>query len=255
MLDRAQADRLIQLWAHRGDFSTEAEWVELYQQIKAVLMRCRAPQLANLPESREVYVQDYFTHKVFETAGRNTTQLFAPGALCGFFSNYLIDRLRDLNPEAITSLGNEEEGESPLIERLAVTDDATEDLDPANDAMEYGISLEQARESARILLNSLPAWQLIVLARKICADLDESTPIYKLAEQLGAQSAAYHLAKLGVTKRHGGSGNSDFRTTILGKWIESFGVELTPENSGCIQWLVAQLCHEAQNMDTEESAP
>lgn len=253
-MDRAQSERLVHLWNHRGDFQTEAEWTELYRLVQIRLMTCNAPILLSLPDTREYYIQDFFLYKVLETAGRNTTPLHGAGALCTFFRNFLIDDLRSQAPEDTVASYEGEDEEPPFIEQFGFIP-AEEKLDPTRDAIEYGITLEKARYSARELLISLMGWLRIILARKFCADLDDSQKTIHLAKELGAVSPSYHLEKLGVTKRHGSAGNPDFSNTQLGKWIASLGVEPIQENAACMQWLFVQLCHEAQVMDQEETQP
>jgi len=251
-MDRAQSERLIHLWKHRGNFQTEAEWTELYRLVHLKLMTCNAPILLSLPDTREYYIQDFFLYKVLETAGRNTTPLHSAGALCTFFRNFLIDDHRRQAPEDTVASSEGEGDEPPLIEQIGFMP-VEEKLDPARDAIEYGVTLEQARHSARQFLLSLMGWLPIILARKFCADLDVAKKTIHLAKELGAVSPSHNLEKLGVTKRHGSAGNPDFPNTQLGKWIASLGVEPIQENAACMQWLFVQLCHEAQVMDQEET--
>lgn len=250
-MDREQSNRLIYLWQYRGEIQMEAEWAELYQLVHRKLMTCNAPILRTLPDTREYYIHIFFIYKVFETAGRNTTPLHSAGALCTFFRNFLIDDLRGQAPEDTLVSSEGEDEEPPLIEQLGVIS-PEEKLDPARDAIEYGITLEQVRHSAREFLLTLMGWQRVILARKFCADQDEARSADKLAKELGAVSSAHHLKKLGVTKLHGGGGNPDFAETQLGKWIASLGVEPIQNNLACIQWLFAQLCHEALALHQEE---
>ncbi|MBK6744826.1 MAG: hypothetical protein IPG66_18475 [Hydrogenophilales bacterium] len=210
------------------------------------LKRCKAPILASLPESKEHSIDDFFRIKAFETAGRNSTPLYGPRALCRFFNNYLKDCLRAQDTAEITDSGHEDtdDDDTPFIERFGFS--PPEDMiDPALDALEYGITLSQARSAARALLMSLADWQLTVLAQSTCADTDDKLTADALAKQLAIPSANYHLKKLGITKAHGGGGNPHFRECHLGQWIAGFGVDPVQDNVACIHWLLIQLCHEA----------
>lgn len=245
-MDRASRERLVYLWDHRDEIRSNPEWNELYMLIQRQLKRCKAPILASLAESKQNYIDDFFRIKVFETAGRNSTRLYGPRALCGFFNNYLKDCLRGLDTAEITDTGDEDRDDdgTPFIERFGFT--PPEDcIDPTQDALDYRITLAQARSSARELLKSLAEWQLTILAQSTCADTDDKLTADALAKQLAIPAANYHLKKLGITKAHGGRGNPHFRESHLGKWITGFGVDPAQNNVACIHWLLIQLCHEA----------
>ena len=214
-------------------------------------MSCNAPILSTLPDTRENYINDFFTDKVFETAGRNATPLYHAGALCSFFRNYLIERQRALGLE-MAFLDQEEDNGVSFIDRLqAVTPEERLALD--QDALQYGIPLTSARQSARELLTSLKPWQQVILARSTCADKDDKLTADELAKSMCIPSAHHHLRRLGVTKYQGGQGNPNFRDTLLGRWILGFGIEPVLDNVACIHWLLAVLCVEAMVMDQEEA--
>lgn len=244
-------ERLVHLWNHRGDGISAEGWADLYQLARWQLMSCNAPILSTLPDTRENYINDFFTDKVFETAGRNATPLYHAGALCSFFRNYLIERQRALGLE-MAFLDQEEDNGVSFIDRLqAVTPEERLALD--QDALQYGIPLTSARQSARELLTSLKPWQQVILARSTCADKDDKLTADELAKSMCIPSAHHHLRRLGVTKYQGGQGNPNFRDTLLGRWILGFGIEPVLDNVACIHWLLAVLCVEAMVMDQEEA--
>lgn len=129
----ARRQRLQGLWKRR-DHLNEAEWTELYIMVYHILIPPSGQNinlLAELPEAAEIYVDGFFTEKVFRPTVRENfnAQFIYPGALRGFFCNYLKDRrneierqprlasLQRLFPKAVDS----SEQDDSLLDHLSPT--------------------------------------------------------------------------------------------------------------------------------------
>ena len=89
-------DVLTEYWL-RLDILTGKEWEDFYRIVRSALMRCPASELRSLPDSRESYIDEFFTEKLFFKAQRKSDagiQSISGGALCRFFRNYLLDQVR-----------------------------------------------------------------------------------------------------------------------------------------------------------------
>ena len=218
----------------RLDVLSDVEWKAFYRLVHKALLRCPAPELAALPDTRVNYIDEFFTEKLFFKAQRMSSagiQSISGGALCRFFRNYLLD-------------------EVDRYKRNPLTEDDPEDESGADDQNEDALIDEFLANSSRDKLDdlvqsflaSLPDWALLMLRGHFCAD-DDSVAMSKLCQ--GIASYHYKAQKLGVTVKKDAVGLVGYEHTLLGQWMQSLDVRIAPENHALMIFLLEVICLEA----------
>ena len=221
----------------RMDQLSKPEWADFYRRVRMALLRCPAPQLRNLPDSRENYICEFFAEKLFFKAQRiaaTGNQTISGGALCGFFRNYLTDVLHGY--QRMPLLGDSEAEPGMPI-----------DLANPEEAIKVFLNQIGGHEvlvrSVKDFRAHLEDWALLMLSGHFCADDDKAIPMAALCR--GIPAYHYKAQGLGITvKKH----TADFRgyeRTRIGQWINAMGVDIAPENYAVIRFLLGALCVEA----------
>lgn len=224
--------RLTDYWVRRGSLS-DAEWEDFYLCVKRALVRCPSSELAGLPDQRGNYIDEFFTEKIFFRAGAGAAdgiQSISGGALCSFFRRFLIDQLRGAQRHYPLDSG--------------ALQDSTEDSSGDENHLlvhEFLVQIggdEQVNELVRQFLETLDDWALLMLRGHFCAD--DAIPMAKLCK--GIPSYHYKAQKLGITVKRGDPEMLGFEHTLIGKWITSLGVEISPVNIPVIHHLLGLIC-------------
>ena len=227
---------LTHFWV-RMDRLTQNEWEDFYRCVRAALLRCPAPELSGLPDRRENYIDEFFTEKLFFRAQRTNEsgiQTISGGALCTFFRRYLIDQLRGYQRPALT----EKDG----LERLPNVEDGADDETTVSEFLSTNGGHEVLRQRVVDFLATLEDWGLLMLRGHFCAD-DDAIPMSALCK--GIPSYHYKAQKLGITVNRSLVEMHGYEHTLIGKWIVGMGVDVIPQNSPVIQFLLGAICLEA----------
>ena len=229
-------EALRDLWSRRTMLS-QAEWEKLYKIIFNALRRHASPELFALPESRDDYIQHFFTDKVFPLDHSDCAHI---GALRCYFQRYLIDQIRRQKTRAEIPLDDTAPMSSHHDDEAA-NDEAAHDavLSPAFDgAPDYpGIAA-----SARAWLAASEAWARLYLALSYCPDAERSEPLRDLAARYNIASYAYKASRLGFNWK---KGIDDYKNTLIGAWLVSLGFSISPDEMDAIHDALKILCFEA----------
>ena len=236
-----QQRRLTDYWVRLGQLS-EIEWSDFYRQVRSALLRCPASELSNLPDTKENYIDEFFTEKIFFKAQRNASegiQSISGGALCFFFRNFLRDKL---------------DGYKRFSDEEAEFGEDSIETDEGQQIKEFLDEIgEQALASAvQRFIGELPDWGVLMLSNHFCADEDVATPMSTLCKDI--PSYHYKAQKLGVTVNKRSANFLGYEHTLIGQWIDSLKVRIAPENHAIIQFLLGAVCLEAAALALEESA-
>ena len=221
----------------RLDQLTDAEWTDFYRRVRMALLRCPATQLRDLPDSRESYIDDFFTEKLFFKAQRATAggiQTISGGALCFFFRNYLTDQLRGIKP-------TQEIGDAEAAPEMSV--DCADPDEAVKGFLNQIGGHEALASSVDSFLAQLEAWALLMLRSHFCADDDEAIAMSELCK--GIASYHYKAQKLGITVKKNTGDFLGYEHTRIGQWVKGMGVAIVPENYAVIVFLLGALCLEA----------
>lgn len=237
--------RLDDLWRRRIDL-IEPEWKQLYELVYSILHRQRrrfAAQYQTLSAHglfEDDLIEDFFCDKVFSPAGKSSTVGYVhAGSLVGFYSNYLIDRLRRYHDDPVP-------WDDALANRKMVVERCVEHKQAEHVLEEAGLAPESVAESAKKFLAGIEPWALLMLGRSVCPDPDEAVPLYRLAREAAIPSYADRARKLGITVGRARFGEPRVvRESLLHGWIESFGIEVADENQAVILALLQILCQTA----------
>ncbi len=228
-------------WVRLGQL-TEPEWADFYRRVRLALLRCPAGELSRLPDSKESYIDEFFTEKIFFKAQRTNPegiQSISGGALCGFFRNFLRDKLDTYKRFS---------GEEPELSEDHRVNDNDQQIREFLD--ETG---EQALASAvHEFINELPDWGLLMLSGHFCADDGVASPMSLLCKDI--PSYHYKAQKLGVTVGKRSASFLGYEHTLIGQWIHSLKVAIAPENHCIILFLLGALCLEAAATVQESQA-
>ena len=227
-------DAFSEYWLRLDELNAQ-EWESFYRLVRQALVRCPAPELGSLPDTRESYIDEFFTEKLFFKAQRMSDtgiQSLSGGALCRFFRNYLLDHLRHYERRPIAKTNPDDEGHSE------VPDD-----DGQVDRFVSTIGRDRLGHALQAFLASLPDWALLMLRGHFCADEDEAAPMSSLCK--GIPSYHYKAQKLGITVKRGADGLIGYEHTQIGQWMESIGVQIAPENHAVMTFLLGAICLEA----------
>ena len=234
--------RLLTAYWVRLSQLTKPEWTDFYRRVRLALLRCPAGELSRLPDSKESYIDEFFTEKIFYKAQRAAPegiQSISGGALCGFFRNYLRDKLdtykrfSDEDPE--------------LSEDPGTDDDDRHVREFLDETGEQELTVAVTR-----FIVELPDWGVLMLSGHFCAEEGTASPMSLLCKDI--PSYHYKAQKLGVTVGKRPASLRGYETTLIGKWIHSLNVEIAPENRSVILFLLGALCLEAAAIVQEGSA-
>jgi hypothetical protein len=228
-------DVLTGFWI-RLDALTGSEWEVFYRLVRKALLRCPASELTALPDTRESYIDEFFTEKLFFKAQRKSDtgiQSISGGALCRFFRNYLTDQLRHYESRPLTD-------EEPTDYAGGERDDGEQFVD----AFLSKIGREHLEISVQEFLDTLPDWALLMLRGHFCANDGEAAPMSALCK--GIPSYHYKAQKLGITvKKDEVAGQIGYEHTIIGQWMQSLGISIAPQNQLLMEFLLGLVCLEA----------
>ena len=232
-------------WSRR-DALTASEWTDFYYRVRKALMRCPAPELSAISDSRESYIDEFFTEKLFFTAQRAPTtgiQSISGGALCLFFRRFLIDKIRGRKQE------------DSLDENVPDNDATPVTTAPDNhiDKLLAHIGGHEALAlSVDTFLAQLEDWALLMLCGHFCADDDEAIAMSTLCR--GIPAYHYKAQSLGITVKKNAANFLGYEHTRIGQWVKGMGVDIVPENRPAIGFLLEALCLEA-TAEAGEGAP
>jgi hypothetical protein len=222
---------LTDYWNRRPDLS-KPEWARFYMLVRAALMSASAPQLASLPEDREVYIAEFFQDKVFYTTPISEHELLE-GALRKFFRNYLTDKIR-AKPDTIQTSTFDDDGDA-FVDRIPHEIDSEE-----AEVREFLniIPVEKLAQSAIAFIDSLEERHRLMLSGHYCAD----SPVPMSTLFRGVNGYHYQAQRLGVTVNRGSRGLEGYEHTLIGQWMCSLGVKPAPENLALVHFLLKTLC-------------
>lgn len=232
---------LTEYWNRRSTL-TEAEWRRFYVLVRAALLRCPASELAGLSDDKENYINEFFTDKLFFAEARGTFTL-SGGALCGFFRNFLRDKLRTKPPTTDFSALDTDDGRT--FEEILADERGTRTS--VSDFL-HTTTVATLHESAYEFLVGLEEWGRVMLRRHYCAD--EPIPMSTLCRDI--PSYHYKSGQLGVTRGKKETSLLGYEHTLIGKWLLSLGVELKAENIEIVLFLLQVLCHLALMEENED---
>jgi len=87
MNSRQRDEQLALLWTRcSGSGASKEDWEALYRLVSNVLIKCKAPELAGLPDERRVWVETFFADKIY-LAMKPGSRPYHCGALTVFFRN------------------------------------------------------------------------------------------------------------------------------------------------------------------------
>jgi hypothetical protein len=250
--------RLDDLWRRRIDL-TETEWKQLYELVYSILHRQQrrfVSQYRTLSASgltEDDLIEDYFCDGVFGRAAKSSVGRYIhAGGLIRFYSNYLIDRLRE---HSRSRQGDTESWDDARV-RGEVSDQPCAEQDQVEQVLkEAGLEPVSVMESATKFLTEIETWALLMLGRSVCPDPDDAEPLYRLAREAAIPSYAARARKLGITVGRTRFGEpSIVRGSLLQGWIESFDIEIADENQAVIIALLQILCQAALIMVAEAQA-
>lgn len=227
----ADFSRFIAYWNDRSNLSPD-DWSSLYQLTHSFLAACSVRSFEAELGDRKSLIDDFFHDKIFMSAGANSPAPYAPGALCQYFRNYLIDRTRNAwDAHKVSS------------------DDASDayegcgcdcDLDVDQILAETGLEISEVADSARLFLQSLEEPDRLYLALNTCAD--EAEALSNLAQKFRIASYHYRAKRLGIT-REKGQCEAGYEKTRIGAWLqEALGISLSAERRGEILAALKILC-------------
>lgn len=236
-----------------GDNVTEADWTQLYFLVRHVLTHCNVPALSKLPEERSVYIDEYFSQKIFLSMRPRLRGPDHCGALILFFRRHLLTILTGSHSVSLSP----EEGTPGDDERMGgLLDDDPDPYachEPFKDvdrilAEECGKSVTHVSAAALKLLSKLKAedtWAWLLLREGFCPDADDKVPVVRLAKERGMKSAHYRASQLGINHQWD-SGLDSFKDTTLGSWLEdTLGRELSENIKDSIWGALEILCFHA----------
>lgn len=241
-LDKQQRDaELRDLWSRRADLDA-AGATRLCEIVLDVLQACRPKELSSLAEDNDVYVIGFIENKVLRRD--LLSQCDHAGALIVFYRRYLLDEIRREKRLAnleVSDQSEEDDPESSRADEASVLQSA--EVDPLNALEEAGFVCQDIAAAARTWLDKTEHWARIFVAYHNCPDAGQSEPLGKLAKRLGIKSQAYKAEKLGFNwGRHTHAG---FEETLLGRWIVSLGINISPANAPLVLGALKILCFEA----------
>ena len=226
---------LTDYWNRRPNLS-EKEWTRFYVLVRGTLMNASAPQLASLPEEREVYIAEFFQDKFLYTTPKSEHDLME-GTVRNFFRNYLLDKIRALPNTIQTSTFDDDDDES-----FVATDSRPEKTKIANCASSSTkFPWKRLTKSASDFFDSLEERHRLMLAQHYCAD--DPVPMSTLFK--GVNGYHYQAQKLGVTVGKGSKNFLGYEHSLIGKWMCSLGVMPRPDNLGIVHFLLKMLCFHA----------
>ena len=237
----------IAYWNRRTSLS-EAEWRDFHALTHRYLALCGVhDSVADLGGDREDLINDFFHDTIFARAGGAAGAPVAPGALCGFFKNYLKSRGKAAWERHRVSADDEDRPQD-AYDHCAYTPDP----DDAALLGEAGLAPGDVLESASAFLETLPEAERMYLALHACADDPEA--LANLAKRFRVPSYHYKAKKLGIT-REKGEFEAGYDKTAIGRWLnQGLRLPLTAEYLGEILAALKILCWVALS-EWKETSP
>ena len=228
---------LTDYWNRRPNLS-QTEWERFYILVRGSLMNSSAPQLASLPEAREVYLIEFFEEKIFNKVQREFRELQV-GALREFFRRYLNSKIRTLPKTIQMSALDDSDSDEPFIS--SIPDPNPVDPDVQNFFSQ--VSPQDLADSARSFVETLEDRHCRMLAGHYCA----SDPVPMATLFAGVNGYHYQAQKLGVVSNF----RLGYEHTLIGQWMISLGVKPSFENENLVHLLLKALCFSALEYCTE----
>lgn len=225
---------LTDYWNRRPNLS-EKEWTRFYVLVRGTLMNASAPQLASLPEGREVYIAEFFQDKFLYTTPKADHDLME-GTVRNFFRNYLLDKIRGL-PNTVQTSTFDDDDDEPFVARIPAPE--SEDRELREFLNE--VPVETLTKSASDFFDSLEERHRLMLAQHYCAD--NPVPMSTLFK--GVNGYHYQAQKLGVTVGKGSKNFLGYEHSLIGQWMYSLGVMPRPDNLSIVHFLLKMLCFHA----------
>jgi hypothetical protein len=232
---RKEEVELRDLWLRRADLG-EREWARLWSLIWTGLAKCRPSQLRSLNDSYEDLVADFFLQKVREPRLFHSSPPEHFGALCVYFSRFLLDRIR--TEKVFFQIDEERDAGSGDDDHSSPCRDADNVFEPVMG----GLDGEKIRTSAKEFFASLPDWAQLYLSLSICPDTEEQEPLYKLSERMSIASHHYKAKQLGITRAKGET-SAGYEKTMIGGWInQRLNIPIDPDHQEYVGAALAVLC-------------
>ena len=242
---RPEEIELHDLWSRRAELA-EREWARLWAVVWLGLGRYRPSILGSINDSFEDLFADFFLQKVREPRLFHSNPPDHFGALCLYFSRFLIDRQRaekmfqEFDDER-DGAGAEAEVPSACVQASAVFGVGIIGLDEA-----------MVRVAAIEFFGGLPEWARLYLSLSICPDGENQEALYKLSARLNIASHHYKAKQLGVTRGKGKS-LAGYEDTLIGGWISrQLRIPIDREHQDYIGAALAVLCYVALQVVTAE---
>ena len=245
---------LRRLWRLCADqHASEADWKLLYQLVVRVLMHCNAPVLASMPDSRPIYIQEFFVDKIFQTMGPAVRGPDHCGALILFFNRYLLTKKRSIGDHVgvfpAVDVGIDgggatgAESENKLPDGYEPFKDVDETLKEQCDKTIEDVLKAATEFLDRLQATDSTAWRL--LRHGFCPDADEKMSLSAVGRTYDFPTPHYKAARLGITHSFE-AGLDTFRGTVLGSWLEAtLGRTLSMEIAESVWGSLEILCFQA----------
>lgn len=223
--------RFISFWTDRGNLSA-ADWKSFYHLTHSFLAACPVRSFEAELGDRKALIDDFFHDKIFMSAGGGGPAPYAPGALCQYFRNYLVDRTRNAWDAHKVSV----EDDSTVYEGCGC--DCSDDVDQV--LADAGLEVSAVAEAARSFLKALEEPDRLYLALNTCAD--EAEALSNLAEKFRIASYHYRAKRLGIT-REKGQCETGYEKTRIGGWLQDvLGIGVSPDRREEILAALKILC-------------
>lgn len=221
----AEDSELQDLWRRR-DTLNQSEWTQLYRLIHRILLanRGKFALLKQLNEGIDIYIEDYFTRKVFEPARRegvDIDQPVYPGAICKYFERFLLDQWDEVqrrpgsrNDEPRQNPAGDEDFDIFELVGPEQIQAAWQPLDSEEQALlEAGLSMAAIEAAARAFIEQLAEHEQCLLK----CHFAQRIPLSRLAGLVN--NPHYAASRLGLAKDK--ARLPDYRDTRIGHWLVS----------------------------------
>ena len=234
-----------ELWQKRPALD-ERGWARVWELLQLGLRRCRPAHLSAMQDTFDDLVSEFFLCKIFEPRLFHSSAPDHFGALCVYFSRFLLDRL----PTAGQVSLDEERDRNPDDDDAGGCGCDQSRLDASWSGLDGKVIMASASE----FFARLPEWARVYLACSICPD-DEREPLYKLSARMNIASHHYKAQKLGVTRAKGDSW-ATYENTLIGAWIkQDLKVPVDLDHQDEILAALSVLCLVALQMPAIDAPP
>jgi hypothetical protein len=244
-------NELRDLWKRRAELD-EAGWNRLVVIVHEILKPYRPQILSSLPESHDIYVQEFIEDKVYRLDLRS--QMYHAGTLCKAYRNYLGDKRKRLErrPKEVVIASGEGGPDSASPKKAPEPSSDVPDFSDKAVLAEIGLSEEQVARSAQAWLDRAEPWIPVYLSLNFCPDAKMSEPLYKLARRLGISNYHVKAQHLGIT----GNLSVSFEKTLIGRWLsEDLRIGIQSENVSLVRAALKILCFQALEWVEHQETP